>query len=349
MPRTCSNGKRRLGTAPAARARRGLRRLPALLQRLPGGTLHRDGGSAFRPRVHHLGPTRQNRSPEVTEDWEAMKEYRKKDGHSCSLRPPPWPLLIRNGDIVPPTRAIARRHLRSKTKPSRASAQTWTPRRTPKSSTPAGKLVFPGFIDPHVHIYLPFMATFAKDTHETGEHRGADRRHHHLHRDVLPLAPRRCARRLPAVERQSGRQQRLRLHLPHVGDASLDDQTEGQLARDRRRRHRFLQDLSRLQEFLRRRRRRDVPDAEAGAKKLGVIVTAHCENAELVGRLQQIASGAGQDRARVARAEPPGIGGGRRHESLRHVPGEHRGGRICRASFLEGRAGCGDGAPNRAA
>src|SRR6202035_874766 len=30
-----------------------------------------------------------------------------------------------------------------------------------------GKLVFPGFLDPHVHIYLPFMATFAKDTHET--------------------------------------------------------------------------------------------------------------------------------------------------------------------------------------
>src|SRR5689334_14082431 len=31
-----------------------------------------------------------------------------------------------------------------------------------------GKYVFPGFIDPHVHIYLPFMSTFAKDTHETG-------------------------------------------------------------------------------------------------------------------------------------------------------------------------------------
>jgi dihydropyrimidinase len=30
-----------------------------------------------------------------------------------------------------------------------------------------GKLILPGFIDPHVHIYLPFMATFAKDTHET--------------------------------------------------------------------------------------------------------------------------------------------------------------------------------------
>src|SRR5258707_8784975 len=30
-----------------------------------------------------------------------------------------------------------------------------------------GKFVFPGFIDPHVHIYLPFMGTFAKDTHES--------------------------------------------------------------------------------------------------------------------------------------------------------------------------------------
>src|SRR5215471_4183091 len=30
-----------------------------------------------------------------------------------------------------------------------------------------GKFVFPGFIDPHVHIYLPFMGTFARDTYET--------------------------------------------------------------------------------------------------------------------------------------------------------------------------------------
>src|SRR5271169_7267931 len=31
----------------------------------------------------------------------------------------------------------------------------------------AGKFVFPGFIDPHVHIYLPFMGTFSKDTYQT--------------------------------------------------------------------------------------------------------------------------------------------------------------------------------------
>ena len=31
----------------------------------------------------------------------------------------------------------------------------------------AGKYVFPGFIDPHVHIHLPFMGTYAKDTYES--------------------------------------------------------------------------------------------------------------------------------------------------------------------------------------
>src|SRR5690606_9513659 len=31
-----------------------------------------------------------------------------------------------------------------------------------------GKYVFPGFIDPHVHIHLPFMGTFTKDSHTTG-------------------------------------------------------------------------------------------------------------------------------------------------------------------------------------
>src|ERR1700760_3637558 len=32
----------------------------------------------------------------------------------------------------------------------------------------SGKYVFPGFIDPHVHIYLPFMGTFSKDDYITG-------------------------------------------------------------------------------------------------------------------------------------------------------------------------------------
>ena len=48
-----------------------------------------------------------------------------------------------------------------------------------------GKYVFPGFIDPHVHIYLPFMGTVAKDTHETASQRGAGRRDDDVHRDDL--------------------------------------------------------------------------------------------------------------------------------------------------------------------
>src|SRR5215212_8583774 len=31
-----------------------------------------------------------------------------------------------------------------------------------------GKLVFPGGIDPHVNLDMPFMGTFYSDTHETG-------------------------------------------------------------------------------------------------------------------------------------------------------------------------------------
>src|SRR5882757_11018267 len=32
----------------------------------------------------------------------------------------------------------------------------------------AGKLVFPGGIDPHVHLDMPFMGTYSSDSYETG-------------------------------------------------------------------------------------------------------------------------------------------------------------------------------------
>jgi dihydropyrimidinase len=75
-------------------------------------------------------------------------------------------LLIKNGEIV--------------TASERYKADIWCEGETitsigPNLSAPpsaqvidaAGKFVFPGFIDPHVHIYLPFMGTFAKDTYAT--------------------------------------------------------------------------------------------------------------------------------------------------------------------------------------
>ena len=80
----------------------------------------------------------------------------------------------------------------------------------------AGKLVFPGFIDPHVHIYLPFMATFAKDTHETASIAALIGGTTTLSR-CAARSQRRCARGLRAVEVEGRREQRLRLRVPHVG------------------------------------------------------------------------------------------------------------------------------------
>src|SRR5271165_924634 len=76
-------------------------------------------------------------------------------------------LLIRNGDIVTVgSRVQADIYVEDETITRIGSGLDAPPDAEIIDAT--GKLVFPGFIDPHVHIYLPFMATFAKDTHETG-------------------------------------------------------------------------------------------------------------------------------------------------------------------------------------
>ncbi len=96
------------------------------------------------------------------------------------------PLLIRNGDIVTAdSRYTADIYAEDETITTHRHKIS---KRLPDTEVvdASGKYVFPGFIDPHVHIYLPFMATFAKDTHETGSIAALDRRHHDLHRDVLP-------------------------------------------------------------------------------------------------------------------------------------------------------------------
>src|SRR6202048_1035327 len=76
-------------------------------------------------------------------------------------------LLIRNGEIVTVgSRVQADIYVETETITGIGKDIEAPP--NPQIIDAAGKLVFPGFIDPHVHIYLPFMATFAKDTHETG-------------------------------------------------------------------------------------------------------------------------------------------------------------------------------------
>jgi len=76
-------------------------------------------------------------------------------------------LLIRNGEVVTVgARLQADLYVENETI-TRIGKDLDAPPNTEVIDA-TGKLVFPGFIDPHVHIYLPFMATFAKDTHETG-------------------------------------------------------------------------------------------------------------------------------------------------------------------------------------
>jgi dihydropyrimidinase len=149
----------------------------------------------------------------------------------------------------------------------------------------SGKLVFPGFIDPHVHIYLPFMATFAKDTHETAS--------------VAALVggtttfiemccPSRTEDALAGYHlwKSKAEDKSACDYTFHMSVTRYDACTEAQL------REIVRDGISSFKIFLAYKNFFGIEDSELYqaltlARELGVIVTAHCENAELVGRLQQ--------------------------------------------------------------
>jgi dihydropyrimidinase len=143
-----------------------------------------------------------------------------------------------------------------------------------------GKYVFPGFIDPHVHIYLPFMGTFSKDTYETGS-RAA------LVGGTTTLIEMCCPARkddaLTAFElwmSQAVGKSACDFTF-HMGVTKFDDTTEAQLREIVRR------GISSFKIFLAYKGAFGVDDTELYrtlklAKELGVIVTAHCENETLV-------------------------------------------------------------------
>ena len=70
------------------------------------------------------------------------------------------------------------------------------------------------------------------------------------------------------------------------------------------------------------------------AKKLGVIVTAHCENAELVGRLQQALLAEGKTGPEWHEPSRPEAVEAEGTQPLRDVSGNHRRGGLRRASLL---------------
>ena len=147
-----------------------------------------------------------------------------------------------------------------------------------------GKLIFPGFIDPHVHIYLPFMATFAKDTHQTGSIAALIGGTTTF---IEMCCPSRSDDALEGYQLWKSKADGNSAcdYTFHMSVTKYEDKTEGQL------REIVGDGIASFKIFLAYKNFFGVDDGEmyqtlALAKKLGVIVTAHCENAELVSRLQ---------------------------------------------------------------
>ena len=149
----------------------------------------------------------------------------------------------------------------------------------------SGKFVFPGFIDPHVHIYLPFMATFAKDTHETGSIAalvGGTTTY------IEMCCPNRNDDALEGYElwKSKAAGKSACDYAFHMSVTKFVEETESQL------RQIVADGTASFKIFLAYKNFFGVEDVEMYktltlAKRLGVIVTAHCENAELVARLQE--------------------------------------------------------------
>jgi dihydropyrimidinase len=148
-----------------------------------------------------------------------------------------------------------------------------------------GKLVFPGFIDPHVHIHLPFMATFARDTHATASKAA-------LIGGTTTFVEMCCpSRNEDALEgyhtwKQKAEGSSACDYAFHMAVTRYDARTEGQL------REIVRDGTASFKIFLAYKNFFGVTDEELFqtlklAAELGVITTAHCENAELVAQLQQ--------------------------------------------------------------
>jgi len=193
-------------------------------------------------------------------------------------------LLIRNGEIV--------------TGSSRFVADIWCEGETITTiardiAAPAGaevveaagKLVFPGFIDPHTHIHLPFMGTFAKDTYATAT-RAA------VVGGTTTLFDMCCPSReeAPSDAFNSWKEKASGLaccdYAFHMGVTKFDGQTDAQL------REIVAVGIGSFKIFLAYKGAFGIDDAELFqtlrlARELGVITAAHCENETLVAELQK--------------------------------------------------------------
>jgi dihydropyrimidinase len=169
-----------------------------------------------------------------------------------------------------------------------------------------GQYVFPGFIDPHVHILLPFMGTEAKDTYVTGSRAALMGGTTTL---IEMCCPSRTDDTLAGFERWLAHAtgQSACDFTFHMGVTRFDAQTEAQLREIVRR------GISSFKIFLAYKGAFGIDDGELYrtlklAKELGVIVTAHCENETLVAERQRELLAAGRtDPGQHHESRPPRV------------------------------------------
>jgi dihydropyrimidinase len=154
------------------------------------------------------------------------------------------------------------------------------------------KLVFPGFIDPHVHIYLPFMGTFAKDTWETASRAALVGGTTTL---IEMICPGKADEPMAAFETWLSKARGVAScdYTFHMGVTRFDDTSEKQL------RDIVGRGIRSFKVFLAYKGALGVDDRELYhtlrlAKELGVVVTAHCENETLVDERQKELLAAGK-------------------------------------------------------
>ena len=194
------------------------------------------------------------------------------------------PLLIKNGEIVTASeRYVADIYCENETI-TRIDRNITAPPGT-EIIDAQGKYVFPGFIDPHVHIYLPFMGTFAKDTHETASKAALAGGTTTF---IEMICPARSDEPMESFELWLGKADGKSAcdFTFHMGVTRYDEAAEKQFTEIVKR------GLSSFKVFLAYKGAFGVTDEELYktlrlAKKLGVITTAHCENADLVLELQK--------------------------------------------------------------
>ncbi len=148
-----------------------------------------------------------------------------------------------------------------------------------------GKYVFPGFIDPHTHIYLPFMGTYSKDTYETGTKAAIAGGTTTIFDMCCPSRTMEPSEGFATWKAQAEGKAACDYTF-HMGVTKFDASSEQQL------REIVAAGIQSFKIFLAYKGAFGIDDGElyrtlSLARELGVVVTAHCENETLVAERQK--------------------------------------------------------------